>query len=88
MKKFISLGLMALISIISLSAVCVVASAKEQELSGGKVTIIYDAFGKPSDLERGWGYSALVEYGGKKILFDKLLGFSYIYLIPNKYEIV
>ena len=35
-----------------------------------RVTIIYDAFGKPSNLERGWGYSALIEYGGKRILFD------------------
>jgi 7,8-dihydropterin-6-yl-methyl-4-(beta-D-ribofuranosyl)aminobenzene 5'-phosphate synthase len=35
-----------------------------------RVTILYDAFGKPSNLKRGWGYSALVEYGGKRILFD------------------
>ena len=35
-----------------------------------RVTIISDAFGKPSNLERSWGYSALVEYGGKRILFD------------------
>jgi 7,8-dihydropterin-6-yl-methyl-4-(beta-D-ribofuranosyl)aminobenzene 5'-phosphate synthase len=35
-----------------------------------RVTIVYDAFGKPSALKRGWGYSALVEYGGKRILFD------------------
>jgi 7,8-dihydropterin-6-yl-methyl-4-(beta-D-ribofuranosyl)aminobenzene 5'-phosphate synthase len=35
-----------------------------------RVTVIFDAFGKPSELERGWGYSALVEYGGKRILFD------------------
>jgi glyoxylase-like metal-dependent hydrolase (beta-lactamase superfamily II) len=28
------------------------------------------AFGKPSTLKRGWGYSALVEYGGKRVLFD------------------
>ncbi len=35
-----------------------------------RVTILYDAFGKPSSLKRGWGYSALVEYGGKRILFD------------------
>ena len=34
------------------------------------VTILYDAFGKSSALKRGWGYSALVEYGGKRILFD------------------
>jgi 7,8-dihydropterin-6-yl-methyl-4-(beta-D-ribofuranosyl)aminobenzene 5'-phosphate synthase len=35
-----------------------------------RVTILYDAFGKPSNLKRGWGYSALVEYRGKRILFD------------------
>lgn len=29
-----------------------------------RVTVIFDAFGKPSDLQRGWGYSALVEYQG------------------------
>ena len=40
-----------------------------QELPA-RVTIISDAFGKPSTLERTWGYSALVEYGGKRILFD------------------
>jgi 7,8-dihydropterin-6-yl-methyl-4-(beta-D-ribofuranosyl)aminobenzene 5'-phosphate synthase len=35
-----------------------------------RVTILYDAFGKPSDLKRGWGYSAFLEYGGKRVLFD------------------
>jgi 7,8-dihydropterin-6-yl-methyl-4-(beta-D-ribofuranosyl)aminobenzene 5'-phosphate synthase len=35
-----------------------------------RVTILYDAFGKPSELKRGWGYSALVEYGGRRVLFD------------------
>jgi len=35
-----------------------------------RITIIYDAFGKPSGLERDWGFAALVEYGGKRILFD------------------
>ena len=34
------------------------------------VTILYEAFGKPSRLKKDWGYSALIEYGGKKILFD------------------
>src|SRR5215813_12879976 len=38
--------------------------------SPARVTILYDAFGKPSALKRGWGYSALVEYAGKRILFD------------------
>jgi 7,8-dihydropterin-6-yl-methyl-4-(beta-D-ribofuranosyl)aminobenzene 5'-phosphate synthase len=35
-----------------------------------RVTILYDAFGKSANLIRGWGYSALIEYGGKRILFD------------------
>ena len=35
-----------------------------------RVTILFDAFGKPSDLRRGWGYSSLIEYGGRRILFD------------------
>ena len=35
-----------------------------------RVTILYDAFGKPSSMKKDWGYSALVEYGGKHILFD------------------
>lgn len=45
-----------------------VASAQGQE--SGRVTIIYDAFGASSKLVKDWGYAALVEYGGKRILFD------------------
>lgn len=37
---------------------------------GGRVTIIYDAFGGGPGLTQDWGFSALVEYGGKRILFD------------------
>jgi 7,8-dihydropterin-6-yl-methyl-4-(beta-D-ribofuranosyl)aminobenzene 5'-phosphate synthase len=70
MQKFLSLSLIAIISLVSVSTIFQVATAKDQDLTGGKVTIIYDAFGKPSDLERGWGYSALVEYDGKRVLFD------------------
>lgn len=35
-----------------------------------QITILYDAFGKPSAMQADWGYAALVEYGGKRILFD------------------
>src|SRR5947207_12981947 len=35
-----------------------------------RITILYDAFGKSSGMKKDWGYSALVEYGGKHILFD------------------
>jgi 7,8-dihydropterin-6-yl-methyl-4-(beta-D-ribofuranosyl)aminobenzene 5'-phosphate synthase len=35
-----------------------------------RVTILYDAFGKSPDVTKDWGFSALVEYDGKRILFD------------------
>ncbi len=35
-----------------------------------KVTILYDAFGESKGLTKDWGYSALVEHNGKRILFD------------------
>jgi len=34
------------------------------------VTILYDAFGESKNLTKDWGYSALVEHEGKRILFD------------------
>ena len=45
-------------------------AASAQPATPARVTILFDAFGRPSDLRRGWGYSALVEYGGRRILFD------------------
>jgi 7,8-dihydropterin-6-yl-methyl-4-(beta-D-ribofuranosyl)aminobenzene 5'-phosphate synthase len=35
-----------------------------------RVTILYDAFGPPSALQKDWGFAAVVEYGGRRILFD------------------
>jgi 7,8-dihydropterin-6-yl-methyl-4-(beta-D-ribofuranosyl)aminobenzene 5'-phosphate synthase len=35
-----------------------------------QITVIYDAFGKPSEMKKDWGFAALIEYGGKRILFD------------------
>jgi 7,8-dihydropterin-6-yl-methyl-4-(beta-D-ribofuranosyl)aminobenzene 5'-phosphate synthase len=35
-----------------------------------RITVLYDAFGKLSGLQQDWGYSAFVEYRGKRILFD------------------
>jgi 7,8-dihydropterin-6-yl-methyl-4-(beta-D-ribofuranosyl)aminobenzene 5'-phosphate synthase len=34
------------------------------------VTILYDAFGGSPGLVRDWGFAALIEYQGKRILFD------------------
>jgi 7,8-dihydropterin-6-yl-methyl-4-(beta-D-ribofuranosyl)aminobenzene 5'-phosphate synthase len=38
--------------------------------SKAQITILYDAFGKHSAMQKDWGYAAFVEYGGKRILFD------------------
>jgi 7,8-dihydropterin-6-yl-methyl-4-(beta-D-ribofuranosyl)aminobenzene 5'-phosphate synthase len=35
-----------------------------------QITVIYDAFGKDASMKKDWGYSALVEVAGKRILFD------------------
>jgi 7,8-dihydropterin-6-yl-methyl-4-(beta-D-ribofuranosyl)aminobenzene 5'-phosphate synthase len=35
-----------------------------------RVAILYDAFGESKELTKDWGFSALVEHNGKRILFD------------------
>jgi len=35
-----------------------------------QITVLYDAFGRDPALQKDWGYAALVEVGGKRILFD------------------
>src|SRR5260370_4329543 len=50
----------------TLSAVPIPPAAPTQ----AQITVLYDAFGKSSDMHKDWGYAALVEYGGKRMLFD------------------
>jgi 7,8-dihydropterin-6-yl-methyl-4-(beta-D-ribofuranosyl)aminobenzene 5'-phosphate synthase len=38
--------------------------------AGNRVAILYDAFGKSAAMTKAWGFSVLVEYDGKRILFD------------------
>ena len=35
-----------------------------------RISVLYDAFGKPSQMVKDWGYAALIEVNGKRILFD------------------
>src|ERR1700738_4725728 len=35
-----------------------------------RITVLYDAFGKDATMTKDWGYAALVEVSGKRILFD------------------
>src|SRR5579872_3498043 len=64
MKMFVIAGTFASTAAILCTGSRAMAANKNQ------ITILYDAFGKPSNLKKDWGYSALVEYGGKRILFD------------------
>ena len=38
--------------------------------SKAEITVLYDAFGKSPAMRKDWGFSVLIEYGGKRILFD------------------
>jgi 7,8-dihydropterin-6-yl-methyl-4-(beta-D-ribofuranosyl)aminobenzene 5'-phosphate synthase len=59
-------------AVLALAAILVLlpfASVSADE-TPSRVTILYDAFGKNPSMTKAWGFSALVEYGGKRILFD------------------
>jgi 7,8-dihydropterin-6-yl-methyl-4-(beta-D-ribofuranosyl)aminobenzene 5'-phosphate synthase len=56
-------------SLILASAVVLPACATPEPLPS-RITILYDAFGDRAGLTRDWGFAALVEYDGKRILFD------------------
>jgi 7,8-dihydropterin-6-yl-methyl-4-(beta-D-ribofuranosyl)aminobenzene 5'-phosphate synthase len=64
---------MFLTALLSLAFVLTVSPARADlppAADSGRVTILYDAFGGARGLTRDWGFAALVEYGGKRILFD------------------
>src|SRR6266498_1657670 len=57
-------GFFTVAAILSLSTAAVAAQPVN------RITIVYDAFGKSSPLKKDWGFSAFIEYNGKRILFD------------------
>jgi 7,8-dihydropterin-6-yl-methyl-4-(beta-D-ribofuranosyl)aminobenzene 5'-phosphate synthase len=59
-----------LFRLVFLATLLTVPPAISAQNTPARVTILYDAIGKSADLKHGWGYSALIEYGGKRILFD------------------
>jgi 7,8-dihydropterin-6-yl-methyl-4-(beta-D-ribofuranosyl)aminobenzene 5'-phosphate synthase len=46
------------------------AHAAGAEPAKAQITVLYDAFGKSSRMRKDWGYAALIEYDGRRILFD------------------
>ncbi len=47
-----------------------VAAPPEPRPTPARITILYDAFGGAPGLTQDWGFAALIEYGGRRILFD------------------
>src|ERR1700755_2782507 len=67
MKRLATLflaGALATMAVVQMSAAAFAAD------SDGQITILYDAFGKDAAMKKDWGFSALVEVAGKRILFD------------------
>jgi 7,8-dihydropterin-6-yl-methyl-4-(beta-D-ribofuranosyl)aminobenzene 5'-phosphate synthase len=44
--------------------------SQSPEPGKAQITFLYDAFGKTSTMQKDWGFSVFIEYGGKRILFD------------------
>jgi 7,8-dihydropterin-6-yl-methyl-4-(beta-D-ribofuranosyl)aminobenzene 5'-phosphate synthase len=59
-------------ALLALNGICANAFAATESVDSPKaqITVLYDAFGQSSAMQKDWGYAALVEYGGKRILFD------------------
>jgi 7,8-dihydropterin-6-yl-methyl-4-(beta-D-ribofuranosyl)aminobenzene 5'-phosphate synthase len=47
-----------------------VATSAMAESRTAQISVLYDAFGKSSTMEKDWGFSAFIEYADKRILFD------------------
>src|SRR5215831_19203218 len=58
------------ISLRALAVIILLLTRTAAAETPNRVTILYDSFGKNPALTMDWGFAALVEYGGKRILFD------------------
>jgi 7,8-dihydropterin-6-yl-methyl-4-(beta-D-ribofuranosyl)aminobenzene 5'-phosphate synthase len=66
-ESWVAFCLATLLIFVGCAATTSAASADPAKV---QITTLYDAFGKPSAMQKDWGYAALVEYRGKRILFD------------------
>src|SRR5215470_3239617 len=46
------------------------SSAAGGAAAPARLTVLYDAFGRDPALQKDWGYAALIEVAGRRILFD------------------
>jgi 7,8-dihydropterin-6-yl-methyl-4-(beta-D-ribofuranosyl)aminobenzene 5'-phosphate synthase len=64
------LALMGVIGSAWLLSSCATTSPASSATETARITVLYDAFGKDAAMTKDWGYAALVEINGKRILFD------------------
>ncbi len=62
--------LMGVIGSAWLLSSCATTSPITPATETARITVLYDAFGKDAAMTKDWGYAALVEINGKRILFD------------------
>jgi 7,8-dihydropterin-6-yl-methyl-4-(beta-D-ribofuranosyl)aminobenzene 5'-phosphate synthase len=55
---------------ISALALILVAPLCASSAPTERITVLYDAFGNVATMKKDWGFAALVEIGGRRILFD------------------
>jgi 7,8-dihydropterin-6-yl-methyl-4-(beta-D-ribofuranosyl)aminobenzene 5'-phosphate synthase len=60
----------AALLLLSCTAKLLAASQANAIPGTAQITVLYDAFGKTPGMQKDWGYSALIEYARKRILFD------------------
>jgi 7,8-dihydropterin-6-yl-methyl-4-(beta-D-ribofuranosyl)aminobenzene 5'-phosphate synthase len=73
-----SIGVLTLLLAASLSVSSAVCAGASDDRGGGdgstaataRITVLYDAFGTSAAMKKDWGFAALVEIGGRRILFD------------------
>jgi len=75
-RRSISAFVLPLIVLLCVSSV--IGAGVSDDRGGGdsgtaskeQITVLYDAFGKITAMKKDWGFAALVEIGGRRILFD------------------
>jgi 7,8-dihydropterin-6-yl-methyl-4-(beta-D-ribofuranosyl)aminobenzene 5'-phosphate synthase len=70
MRKAQLFVLMSAIGSAWLLSSCAITSRTSAATETARITVLYDAFGKDTAMTKDWGYAALVEINGKRILFD------------------
>ncbi|HEY1302899.1 MAG TPA: MBL fold metallo-hydrolase [Vicinamibacterales bacterium] len=73
-----SISALTLLLVVPLGASSVVGVGVSEDRGRGdggtasteRITVLYDAFGTISSMKKDWGFAALVEIGGRRILFD------------------